>query len=363
NLDIIEPSALNALVISEEEVVLTWNDNNSDETGFTLERKLASETNFTEIQTLPANTTTFTDNVNGEYDYRIKTYNTSFISIYSNVSNVLAIVRPDAPTELVVAGSNSISLTIEWNNPQGTINGAEVTVINNENGDVSSKVFQGEDNSQTINNLEENTEYTCIVKVFNEGGFSEYSEELIAQTDDVKPIKPSLKPVETISDTELKLKWIDRSDNEDGFLIRRKKEGGLYTVIDSVETDVETYLDEGLEPETTYSYKIKSYNEAGNSESSIEKSGTTGSTGIFNNSNDNNNLISVFPNPASDIIQISSQFEMNTILLYDYSGQLLFQKAIKDSKYSLILSDFKPGLYVLKVESEKGFYSEKIVVE
>lgn len=56
-------------------VSLSWEDNSSDETGFRIERKSSSSEDFTEIATVPANTTRYTDtNVpyqNSIYIYRV----------------------------------------------------------------------------------------------------------------------------------------------------------------------------------------------------------------------------------------------------------------------------------------------------
>jgi photosystem II stability/assembly factor-like uncharacterized protein len=63
------------------------------------------------------------------------------------------------------------------------------------------------------------------------------------------------------------LNWQDNSDNEDGFIIERKDDS-LYSstpwvIIDTVATDVTAYNNIGLTPNTTYSYRISAYNEAG----------------------------------------------------------------------------------------------------
>jgi hypothetical protein len=61
------------------------------------------------------------------------------------------------------------------------------------------------------------------------------------------------------------LVWTDNSDNEDGFKIERKKEGGMFVEIAKIPSNRTTYSDTSVYPETTYYYRIKSYNSNGDS--------------------------------------------------------------------------------------------------
>jgi hypothetical protein len=61
------------------------------------------------------------------------------------------------------------------------------------------------------------------------------------------------------------LSWTDNSTNETGFKIERKTGAGNYTLIATVNTDIISYSDLGLTPNTTYTYRVYSYNATGNS--------------------------------------------------------------------------------------------------
>jgi len=72
------------------------------------------------------------------------------------------------------------------------------------------------------------------------------------------------------------LSWQDNSDNEDGFVIvRRKGAGGPHIIIAKVGADVTSYPNTGLSENTTYYYAVSAYNDAGNSGFSNEYSATT----------------------------------------------------------------------------------------
>jgi len=74
----------------------------------------------------------------------------------------------------------------------------------------------------------------------------------------------------------IRLQWQDNSDNEIGFKIERKTgAGGTYSEIATLEADVTTYSDTGLSGDTTYYYRVRAYNAAGDSSYSNEDSAAT----------------------------------------------------------------------------------------
>jgi hypothetical protein len=70
---------------------LTWTDSSATETGFKIERSRVTNTNYTQIATVGANTTSFTDtglSAGTKYWYRVRAYNTYTTSGYSNERQV-----------------------------------------------------------------------------------------------------------------------------------------------------------------------------------------------------------------------------------------------------------------------------------
>jgi subtilisin len=84
------PSGLVATVVSRSQINLSWTDNASNEDGFYIERcKGATCTNFTPIATVGSNVTTFSNtglSANTSYRYRVRAYNASGTSAYSNIA-------------------------------------------------------------------------------------------------------------------------------------------------------------------------------------------------------------------------------------------------------------------------------------
>jgi subtilisin family serine protease len=85
------------------------------------------------------------------------------------------------------------------------------------------------------------------------------------------PLPPfSLSALAALS-TSIELSWNDNSSNELGFQIERKKgSGGTYSQVATVGEDITSYTDTGLSKATTYYYRVRAYNAAGNSAYSNE---------------------------------------------------------------------------------------------
>ena len=82
------------------------------------------------------------------------------------------------------------------------------------------------------------------------------------------------------------------------------------------------------------------------------------------------NDLLVFPNPANSFVNVdvkSSKPVSYKVQLFDLSGRMLDEKiqesAFGVSRTSLDLSGVKPGMYLIKVSSQNGFYSQKLIVK
>jgi len=85
------PSSLSATALSSSQVRLNWNDRSATETGFYIERSPVTDTHFTQIATVGANVTTYTDSgltAQTAYWYRVRGYNTYTTSAYTNEKKV-----------------------------------------------------------------------------------------------------------------------------------------------------------------------------------------------------------------------------------------------------------------------------------
>ena len=95
---------------------------------------------------------------------------------------------------------------------------------------------------------------------------TKYDIELSAE--DNAPEKPSLllNSAAVEPDRIIQLLIYDHSDDEDWFIVERKIGSGTFTWLADLPTDTEIYNDGGLATSTTYTYRIKAYNDSGSSE-------------------------------------------------------------------------------------------------
>jgi hypothetical protein len=85
------------------------------------------------------------------------------------------------------------------------------------------------------------------------------------------------------SGTTINLSWADNSNNEDGFKLERKTgAAGVYAQIAQLPAGQTTYSNAGLLASTTYFYRVRAFNVAGDSGYSNEASATTQSSCSFN---------------------------------------------------------------------------------
>ena len=89
------------------------------------------------------------------------------------------------------------------------------------------------------------------------------------------PAAPSNLSAVATSSSQINLTWTDNSANEDGFKIERKIGLGAYIQIATVGAGITSYPDTGLAASTTYSYRVRAYNSAGDSAYSNVASATT----------------------------------------------------------------------------------------
>ncbi|MBA7492528.1 hypothetical protein ES702_03078 [subsurface metagenome] len=88
------------------------------------------------------------------------------------------------------------------------------------------------------------------------------------------PSSPSNLTATAVSSTQINLSWKDNSTNEKGFYLYRRTTNS-YTRVAILEANANSYNDTGLDPETSYWYKVTAYNDGGESGSSNEVNITT----------------------------------------------------------------------------------------
>src|SRR5439155_8651318 len=111
------PTNLVANVASPTEIDLTWTDNSSNDSAFTLWRK-SGGADYQKIATLVPGTTAFSDtglNAGTTYTYRLRAVNIAGASDWtSEVSASTPALLPAAPTALTANASSPTQIDLTW---------------------------------------------------------------------------------------------------------------------------------------------------------------------------------------------------------------------------------------------------------
>jgi len=115
------PSGLTAMAVSSSQIDLSWSDSDTAEQGFKVERcSGAGCSNFAQIATVGANVTGYSNtglSSSTSYTYRVRAYNASGDSDYSNTASAMTQagpVLPAAPANLAAAVVSKSQINLSW---------------------------------------------------------------------------------------------------------------------------------------------------------------------------------------------------------------------------------------------------------
>lgn len=73
--------------------------------------------------------------------------------------------------------------------------------------------------------------------------------------------------------------------------------------------------------------------------------------------------LKVFPNPSNGIVYVSAESQpVSELQVFDIFGKMLFHKSIDDREFSVDLSDYSAGTYILRFITDSGVGTHKIVI-
>ncbi|MEW5766299.1 MAG: Ig-like domain-containing protein [bacterium] len=267
------PTNLSAQAASSSQINLAWQDNSTDENGFKIERSLEG-INFTQIATAPANSTSYADQgltKTTTYYYRVRAYRGTFNSDYSNTTSATTLdTVPSNPGNLNATAISNTRIDLSWQDNSDNETGFSIERKTSGGSYAEIATVSTGVTTYSDTGLLPAVTYTYRVRAFNAIGYSGYSNEAAATTQNAPPSAPTNLSAQVISSSQINLFWQDNSHNEDGFRIERKTGSGSYVEIGTVGVNVTTYSDTGIIPNTDYSYRVRAYNVAGNSDYSNE---------------------------------------------------------------------------------------------
>jgi lysophospholipase L1-like esterase len=331
------PSLLNAVAASSTSVLLTWQDNSNNETGFEIYHSTTSGSGFTLLNTTGADLTTFTHTgltASSTHYYRIRAINGQGNSAYTSEASATtpsgsgtSIVRSDGCSIITARGGspgnefpdkafdnltstkwynfntsgsiwvqyqfcngasyaiNSYTLTSANDSPlrdpktvsiSGSNNGVNFTLLDTRTNIVFSSRFQTLTFNFTNSNAYQYYRFDMTANTGNDGLQVSEIELIETGVASTSPNPPSLLNASAASSSAISLTWQDNSNNETGFEIYHSSTSGSgYTILTTTGADVTTFTHNGLTASSIHYYQVRAINGQGNSAFTTEATATT----------------------------------------------------------------------------------------
>ncbi|MGZ8189407.1 MAG: fibronectin type III domain-containing protein [Methylosarcina sp.] len=183
------PKTLTAVAGSDKQVSLSWSDQSNNQTGFNIERcsgRFCS--NFTQIASVSENAVSWSDTTvtsGGSYRYRVRAYNSTGNSAYSNIASItVPAALPAAPSNLAAAALSGSQIQLTWTDNANNETQFKIERCQGSNCSNFVQVRMVSANSTTYrdNRLRSRTTYRYRVRASNNGGNSAYSDVVSATT-------------------------------------------------------------------------------------------------------------------------------------------------------------------------------------
>ncbi len=277
------PTGLTATAVSSSQIDLTWQDNSANETGFQVQRRVAGSTNWVQIATTATNATAFSNTglqPNTTYHYRVQAFNATESSAFSNqaMATTPASITLQAPTGLTATAVSSSQIDLTWQDNSTNETGFQVQrrVASSTNW---VQIATTATNATTFSNtgLQPNTTYHYRVQAFNATESSAFSNQAMATTPASITLQaPTGLTATAVSSSQIDLTWQDNSTNETGFQVQRRVASSTNWVqIATTATNATTFSNTGLQPNTTYHYRVQAFNDTESSAFSNQAMATT----------------------------------------------------------------------------------------
>jgi hypothetical protein len=71
----------------------------------------------------------------------------------------------------------------------------------------------------------------------------------------------------------------------------------------------------------------------------------------------------IYPNPVTDQLNIASGAEMTKVEILNQLGQKVYSQVVKDTNFNLNTSGFNTGVYFVRITTDEGIATRKIMVK
>lgn len=258
------PRDFRAAIITNGEVRLTWTDGSDIEKGFRVERSSDGGVTYSGSFQAGANVTSISDRTivaNATYRYRLWAYNDEGVSDYLFVTITtpgLPGLTPPVLLPLVALSSDQIKLT--WNDTSTGESGFRIE--RSTGGGAFTEIARVNEyvTDYTDTNLTPDTDYRYRVCAFDSTQESSWSGELVEHTPALPFLRPTSLIASLVSQSTVRLQWVDNTNNEDGFRVERSLDGLAFALIATLPAGTVSYDNTGLALPQTYYYRVQAFN-------------------------------------------------------------------------------------------------------
>src|SRR5271157_271431 len=266
-VQLLPPSNLQAVAVSQTQINLMWSAADTNATKFHIERKSGPNGTYAEIAAVPSTATSYQDTTvqpSTAYTYRMRSEGaTGVLSSYSSETSATTPAPPLPPAPILQGTATSSSqVHLSWSTTATGI--ILFSVERRTTTGVYSQISQPTATSTAYDDsgLTGSTTYLYRMRVQTGAGFSLYSNEVTVTTFQALPAAPTNLQATAISSSQVNLTWTNNAPDATAIRVEYLPAGSTnFTDIGAAATLTSTGIT-NLQPNTTYSFRVRAQNSA-----------------------------------------------------------------------------------------------------
>ena len=304
---------------------------------------------------------------NNKYFWRVRVKSASDLGPWSNVSSFITTLSlPDKPQIISAISEKMGYITLNWDK----VEGADQYFTQIAFDVLFTNIFKTNSTSDTVKTItwfSEGIKYYWRVQASNIAGSGPWSDV----GDFTLLYAPTNLVLQNSNQNEITLTWRDNSTIENGYIIEREQSPQTtFMILDTLNGSVNEYVDQNVEQDQTYTYRVKAYNdslESGYSnEVSNKPTGIKEEEGIPKEYSIGQNYPNPF-NPSTKINFALPKTSLTRIIIYDPLGreiEKLINKELEAGYHEIEVdaNNLPSGVYFYRIQSGDFIRTKKMIL-